>query len=173
MKKLIIAIIVFAGLFGTHPMKAQLSESAPISDSDFRPGMKIMGGLGIGIATNTIDSPYAEFNFYISLGSFENRFNLEFAARPSTNDNADFICPLLVSPRFNICRVSTNNFYLYLQPETGYSINQGYIVGARMGLGFSRLGSIHLGLTCVPEIFPTDGLYLSMGWLFYFWRRSV
>lgn len=184
MKKLIVTLLLFMGMATINNIYGQVSKAAVITNSDFRPGMQLMGGVGINFnASGFSGMSYIGFEGLFSIGSFGNRVNLEFVARPCFQiDDPEgygvdigFICPLTIAPRLNICRVAKNNFYMYIQPEGGYAINAGLVYGGRFGLGFRGLGSLYLDtLSCSNVMgegtnFASNWLFLSFGYSLHFW----
>lgn len=183
MKKLIL-IIIFVCLFNQIIAYAQVNRAVAITNSDFRPGLQLMGGVGVNYnAAGFSGRGYIGLEGTFSIGSFGNRLNLEIAVRPSfqTDEYGDygadigFICPITLAPRLNICRVAMNSFYLYLQPEIGYAINADCIYGGRLGLGWKGFGSFYIDCLGSTKImgegtdYASNWLFGSVGYTLYFW----
>lgn len=185
--KRILFLLCLIGVFASNvQIDAQVSRSAMIEDSDFKPGMKFMGGVGFGYSVPFfVEEGFISVEGSFSLGSFENRYNLEFIARPSfrllpegdtyvDEPHITCICPLMIAPRYNMSRVSLNNFYFYIQPELGYAINAGGIYGARLGLGLAPLGAYFMEvLGCMKPLgagtlYETNFLFFTAGYSFNF-----
>lgn len=186
MKKLVL-IIIFVCLLNLVPANGQVNRAMVITNSDFRPGMQLMGGVGINYS-----APGFSYNTYLglegsfSLGSFENPLNIEFLIKPTLlasgvadyekeEDEISCVCPFIVAPRWNISRVAKNNFYMYIQPEIGYAINAGWVYGGRLGRGFCPIGSLYMEALGSTKILR-EGTYLasyflffSIGYSFHFW----
>lgn len=186
MKKLVL-IIMSVCLFNLIPATSQVNRAAAITNSDFRPGLQFMGGLGVncsipGFSRNT----YIGLEGSFSLGSFENPLNLEFLIKPTLLASGidgyieeeceiDCICPFIIAPRWNLCRVAKNTFYMYIQPEIGYAKNAGWVYGGRLGLGSYPLGSLYMEALGASKILregtylASNFLFFSIGYSFHFW----
>lgn len=188
MKKLVLLFVFFISVLSAEQINAQVSRSALITDSDYRPGIQYMWGVG-GCSSIPLfnERTYLGLEASFSLGSFENKFNLEFIFRPTFQlyDSYDYsveeygvdtgmICPFLIAPRYNVCRVSTNNFYFYLQPEVGVANLAGTVYGGRIGFGFKPLGTIYyeaLGCSNVmgEGFYETNTLFITVGYSLNLW----
>lgn len=187
MRKLIFFLMLFIGVSTINNAYGQVSKAAVITNSDFRPGMQIMGGFGLNYS-----APGFSYNTYIglegsfSLGSFENPINLEILIKPTLlgeglvdyeeeEDEIKCICPLIIAPRWNFCRVAKNPFYMYMQPEVGYAINAGFVYGGRLGLGLAPWGSLYMEALGTSKVLQegtdlaSNFLFFSIGYSFHFW----
>lgn len=178
MNKLIFVLMLFIGVATINNIYGQTSKAAPITNSDFRPRLQLMGGLGLNYS-----APGFSYNTYIglegafSLGSFENPLNIEFLIKPTLlasgmegyqeeEDKISCVCPFILAPRWNIARVAKNNFYMYIQPEIGYAINAGWVYGGRLGLGLCPIGSLYMEALGSNKILR-EGTYLASSFLFF------
>ena len=185
MHKIFLVSAVLLLIVNVTPTYAQISRSAKITDADYHNSMQLMGGLGISYnASGFSGNSYIGLEGSFSLGSFSNRFNVEFTARPcfqiESSDNyganVPFICPITVAPRLNICRVSTNSFYLYIQPEIGFAVGANGVYGGRFGFGWAKFGSFYIDyLRSMKTMgegtkYASNTLFLNIGYSFYFWK---
>lgn len=187
MQRLLFVIISLIGVLTINNVYGQVSKSAPITNSDFHPGMQLMGGLGFNYsAPGFSNNAYIGLEGSFSLGSFENPINLEFLIKPTLlgaglssyereANEIRFICPFILAPRWNFSRVAKNNFYMYIQPEIGYAIHGGCVYGGRLGLGLCPYGSLYMEALGSTKILQEETelasrfLFFSIGYSFHFW----
>ena len=83
--KRILFLLCLIGVFASNvQIDAQVSRSAMIEDSDFKPGMKFMGGVGFGYSVPFfVEEGFISVEGSFSLGSFENRYKpSDFSSDP-------------------------------------------------------------------------------------------
>lgn len=74
MRKLVFTLLLFIGVSAINNVYGQVSKAAVITNSDFRPGMQFMGGVGINLnASGFSGMSYIGLEGMFSIGSFCNR----------------------------------------------------------------------------------------------------
>ena len=182
MKRLVIAIILSITAFATSAGQEPRSEKMTARERRTETG--IMGGVGgnLGVIDNSLNRRgILGARGVFSIGTFYNRFNLEFSASPSyaAGGWADdpessihgFVMPVIISPRLNYCKLTNyRNHYLYLQPEFGYVISTipGFLVTFGGGIGLEYFGAISLNIGAIVSAHNSNHFYINFGYTYYF-----
>lgn len=129
------------------------------------------------------DDEYFGINASFSIGSFDNRFNWNFAVstlfriknETSYNDSEriNFLCPITTGLRFNLNRRESGDFFFSIEPEAGYCIGASGVYGGKLIMGYDSFG---IGIEALGSMktlsagtnWSSDLLYIGLSANLYF-----